>query len=202
MAQSLYEQDDIYLYSPTITPQYLIRQPSMKWWYTMEDFFAEVPLGTRLLIRRDIRYNHAQGGYIVNDYITTRVARETLYGHWVHYYVTYREGEHAPYGFDVNAYESRYELLSQSYNNNPDAHLKWVDLTPPVSEDAMDEDRARAFLTPFPWTTTTTTELPDSLPPLSSLPFPASFPPLSVASLSSSIPSSAWLVSPSNVQHG
>ena len=198
MAQFPYEQDDIYVYSPTVTPQYLIRQPSLKWWYTMEDFFAEVPVGTRLLIRRDIRFNYAQGGYIVNDYITTRVARETLYGHWTHHYVTYREGEHAPYGFDVNAYESRYELLSQSYNNNPDAHLKWVDLTPPVPEDAMDEDRAREFLTPFSLTTTTT-DLPDSLPPLPALPplLPASFPPLS-----NSIPSSAWLVSHSNVQHG
>lgn len=201
MAQHLYEQDDQYLYSPTLTPQYLIRQPSLKWWYTMEDFFAEVPVGTRLLIRRDIRFNHAQGGYVVNDYITTRVARETLYGHWTHQYVTYREGEHTPYGFDINAYESRYELLSQSYNNNPDTHMKWMELTPSVPDDAMDtdEERARAFLTPFPLTT----DLPDSLPPLASLlPFPASFPPLSVASLSSSIPSSACLLSSSNVQHG
>lgn len=198
MAQFPYEQDDIYIYSPTVTPQYLIRHPSLKWWYTMEDFFAEVPVGTRLLIRRDIRFNLAQGGYIVNDYITTRVARETLYGHWVHYYVTYREEEDAPYGFDVNAYESRYELLSQSYNNNPDAHMKWVDLTPPVPEDAMDEDRAREFLTPFPLTMATSlTDLPDSLPPLPPLPFPSSFPPLS-----SSIPSSAWLVSHSNQPHG
>jgi hypothetical protein len=180
------QQDDIYIFSPTVTPQYLIRHPSLKWWYTMEDFFEEVPMGTRLLIRRDIRFNQAQGGYIVNDYITTRVARETFYGHWVHYYVTYREGEDAPYGYDINAYESRHEILSENYNNNPDAHMKWMDLTPAIRDDAMEEDRGSAF--PL-----TMTDLPDSLP----LPFPASFPPLS-----NSIPSSAWLVSDSNLPLG
>lgn len=198
MAQLPYERDDEYIFSSTVSPQYLIRQPSMKWWYMMEDFFAEVPLGTRLLIRRDIRYNPAQGGDIVTDYITTRVARQTFYGHWTHHYVTYRDGEQAPYGYDVNAYESRNDLLSQHYNNTTEAHIQWMNNTPLLSNDAMDEDRARdedrmrEFLTPFP----SSDDLPPSLPPL---PFPASFP-----SLSYSIPSSARILFPalSTLQHG
>ena len=187
MALLSYERDDEYIFSRTVSPHYLMRQPSMKWWYTMEDLFADVPVGTRLLIRRDIRYHVQQGGDIVTDYITTRVARETFYGHWTHQFVTYREDEHTPYGYDMNAYESRTSILSQHYNNMTEKHMQWMNSTLPLINDTMDEDRAREFLTPFP----ASDELPPVLPALSALPFPASFP-----SLSSSIPSSARILFP------
>ena len=108
--EPLFQMDDQIILSPSIPARYLVRQIGTNWFRQMEDIHHHTPIGTRLLIRRDIRGNQ------VVDYITTRVTRATFYGNWTHEIVSYMSDEATPYGFDLDCFRSRDDLLLNNYN--------------------------------------------------------------------------------------
>lgn len=143
--QSLFQQDDETIFSETIPRRYLARQLGMQWYRELEQIHQNVPVGTRLLIRRDTRDG------LITDHITTRVTRETFYGNWTHQTVVYRQGEFTPYPFDMDCFHNRFELM-EIYRNNqllpPNPFLEQLQ----QQQDAQPDFAAMAaqFLAPPP----------------------------------------------------
>lgn len=102
--------------------RYLVRQIGMAWHRSMEEVFDDVPVGTRILVRRDIVFNSQRNHNIITDYITTRINRETFMGYWTHQDVVYMENEVTPYPFDIDAYHQRDEILFNHQNNQNNPH--------------------------------------------------------------------------------
>lgn len=139
--------------SPNMPQRYLVRQIGLAWYRNMEEIFDDVPVGTRILVRRDITVHPVTHDRIITDYITTRIGQETFLGHWTHQDVAYLENEVTPYPFDIDAYHQRDEILQNNWNNNHHAGVN------PLGEGQMqvegqvqnmDQDLADAFLQPAP----------------------------------------------------
>ncbi len=140
--------------SPQVPARYLMRQISIAWYRIMEEIYDDVPVGTRILVRRDRVFSPLVNGYLIHDYITTRQALPTfLNAPWSHQDVAYCEEEVSPYPFDMDAFHDRDNIMN-NYRNNQNVN--------PLGEGH---------------------EFPDpmdlSFPALPALPaLPASFPPL------------------------
>jgi hypothetical protein len=78
----------------------------------MEEIHHNVPVGTRLLIRRETRNG------LTTDHLTTRVSRATFYGNWTHQTTVYRDGDLTPYPFDMDCFHARFDLLANHHRNN------------------------------------------------------------------------------------
>ena len=70
------------------------------WYYMIEDYHADVPVGTRFLVRRQ----HApttRGRTLITDYITMRIERNGVLA-WEHITAMYHDGEPSPFGYDYD----------------------------------------------------------------------------------------------------
>lgn len=104
--------------SPQMPRRYMMRQIGMAWYNMMEDVFTDVPVGTRILVRRDRNWSQERQAYILQDYITTREAHPTFLGRpWSHQDVAYMEYEVSPYPYDMDAFHERDNILN-NYRNN------------------------------------------------------------------------------------
>lgn len=153
--------------SPNVPRRYLVRQIGLAWHRSMEEVFDNVPVGTRILIRRDRTFHPMTNDRIIVDYITTRIAQETFLGHWTHQDVVYLENEITPYPFDIDAYHQRHEILENNWNNNNNNNNHQHAGVNPLGEGQqqqegqiqqpqegqvqnMDQELADAFLQPAP----------------------------------------------------
>jgi hypothetical protein len=141
----LFEQDDNSLISADLPRYYMIRQPSMKWWTMMEEIHENVPSGTRILIRKDIRYYNRMRRNVIHEYISTRVERDTLYGRWIHHCIAYTEEEGSPYPYDVDAFRDRDSIITNYNNLHPRPVLFPVEINSDVI-DPMDVVIAERFV--------------------------------------------------------
>lgn len=104
--------------SPQMPQRYLMRQIGMSWYQIMEEVFHDVPVGTRILVRRDRVFSPLLNDHIIHEYTTTKQALPTFLGDcWTHQDVAYREGEMSPYPYDMDAFTQRDELLNNHRNN-------------------------------------------------------------------------------------
>lgn len=111
--ERLFEEDDQTILSEQTPRRHLVRQIGTKWYRSMEEIHENVPIGTRLLIRRD------RNGNQIIEYITTRVARQTFHGHWTHQTVVYNETENSPYPYDMDCWTDRHEILGMVFPIEP-----------------------------------------------------------------------------------
>lgn len=82
-------------------PHYLEdRAIGQSWYYMIEDYHADVPVGTRFLVRRH-HGDSTQGRTLITDYITMRIERNGVLG-WERITAMYHEGEQAPFGYDYD----------------------------------------------------------------------------------------------------
>lgn len=97
-------------------PHFMEHRPICHSWYTMiEDYHADIPIGTRILVRRQHRYS-THNRVLVTDYITMRIEREAILG-WEHIIAMYHEGERSPFLYDYDGpieRQPRAPLLSAS----------------------------------------------------------------------------------------
>ena len=142
--------DDQTILSDSIPHQYLMRQIGSAWFRIMQEIFHDVPVGTRILVRRDTTFQGIVGNHVTHDYITTRVAHRTLYGNgWTHQSVAYLHNEVSPYPFTLDAATERERIMADNHNNRM---IRW-DVQP---DDRMEEDvsaavrLAEAFIQPIP----------------------------------------------------
>ena len=155
LAQILVHDDQTIL-SENIPHHYLMRQIGLAWYRIMEEIFHDVPVGTRILVRRDTAFQGLVGNHVTHDYITTRVGHPTLYGHWTHQNVAYLHNELSPYPFMIDAFTERNQIMEENHNN----HM--IPQVNPLPEGQMEVDLPASAL-PAP-------ALPDALPPIAALP--------------------------------
>ncbi len=145
--QPLFHPDDEDIFSDSIPRRYLARQLGMHWYRELEQIHQNIPVGTRLLIRRDTRDG------LITDHVTTRVTRETIYGNWTHQTVVYRVGEFTPYPFDMDCFHNRSELM-EIYRNNqllpPNPLFDQLQLQPHQPHQPDFAAMAAQFLAPPP----------------------------------------------------
>ena len=151
LAQILVHDDQTIL-SENIPHHYLMRQIGLAWYRIMEEIFHDVPVGTRILVRRDTAFQGLVGNHVTHDYITTRVGHPTLYGHWTHQNVAYLHNELSPYPFMIDAFTERNQIMEENHNN----HM--IPQVNPLPEGQMEVDLPASA---FP-----ASALPDALPPI------------------------------------
>lgn len=148
--------DDQTIMSNSIPRQYLMRQIGLAWFRIMEEIFNDVPVGTRILVRRDMTFQNIVGNHMIHDYITTRVAHPTIYGNgWTHQSVAYLHNEVSPYPFTLDAATERERIMMENNNNHM---IQWnVPDASDVQPDRMEEDGmsdairlAEEFIQPIP----------------------------------------------------
>ena len=154
--------DDQTILSPPIPRQYLMRQVGLAWFRIIEEIFHDSPVGTRILVRRDTSFQGSVGNYVRHDYITTRVAHDTLYGGWTHQNVAYLHNEVSPYPITVDAFTERDQIIANHHsiplegNPLPEGHREGEPDHPPALPDALPpvlpalQAWAEAFLQPPP----------------------------------------------------
>lgn len=105
--------------SAEIVQPYMMRQIGLTWYREMEDIFENVPVGTRILVRRDRVWSIRQNQFLIHDYMTTREEHPMLLGRpWSHQDVAYVENEESPYPHDVDAFHTRDEIMENHRNNH------------------------------------------------------------------------------------
>ena len=156
LAQILVHDDQTIL-SENIPHHYLMRQIGLAWYRIMEEIFHDVPVGTRILVRRDTAFQGLVGNHVTHDYITTRVGHPTLYGHWTHQNVAYLHNELSPYPFMIDAFTERNQIMEENHNN----HM--IPQVNPLPEGQMEVDLPASA---FPASAFPASALPDALPPI------------------------------------
>ena len=141
--------DDETILSPQIPPRHLLRQYGMDWYRTMEEIYESYPVGTRVLIRRDTTFLPHTNIQVVHDYLTTRMAHDTVYGCWTHQSVAYLQNEESPYPHTVDAWTERDQIIATHYNNQPqhEHHEQLDDALNPLRV-LLEQMRAEQFLQP------------------------------------------------------
>lgn len=109
-----FEQDDRMIMSPTLSCRYLMRQIGLGWYQMVEGVYPNVPVNTRILVRRDHYQPPSLSFPLIHDYITVRVDHPTLYNGWIHVSVAYPASENSPYPFDMDGYHNRDEIFRMS----------------------------------------------------------------------------------------